>query len=69
MSLMVWGCFWGHHRGPFVPLIVKSVNSYIYLQLREYLLPSVMRRIEVTLGDAVFMQDNAPIHKTGIVEE
>lgn len=28
-----------------------------------------MQRIEATLGDAVFMQDNAPIHKVGIVEE
>lgn len=69
MSLMVWGCFWGRHWGTFVPLIVKSVNSHIYLQLLEYLLPSVMRHIEATLGDAVFMQDNAPIHKAGIVEE
>lgn len=27
-----------------------------------------MQRIRKTLGDAVFMQDNAPLHKASIVE-
>jgi transposase len=67
ISLMVWGCFYGRHRGTFCPLIVKSVDSHIYLRLLQYCLTPVMQRIQRTLGDPVFMQDNAPIHKAHIV--
>jgi transposase len=69
VSLMVWGCFWGSHRGTFAPLVVKSVNATIYIKLLEYLVKPVINRVNDTLGDAVFQQDNAPIHKAKIVME
>lgn len=66
---MVWSFFWDRNQGTFVPLIVKSVNKHVYLQLSEYPPPSVMIRMYKTFGNAIFMQDNAPIHKSIIVQE
>ncbi|KAH0605323.1 uncharacterized protein H6S33_004545 [Morchella sextelata] len=69
VSLMVWGCFWGRNRGTFTPLIVKSVNKYVYLQMLQYLLVPVLNRVKDTVDNPRFMQDNAPIHKAHIVTE
>jgi transposase len=66
---MVWGCFWGRKKGTFTPLIVNSVNKQVYLQMLQYLLLPVLIRVSNTIGDARFMQDNAPIHKAKIVTE
>jgi transposase len=67
ISLMVWGCFWGRNRGTFCPLIVKSVNKSVYVKLLEYLLLPVLKRVQDTLGDSIFQQDNAPVHKAAVV--
>jgi transposase len=69
VSLMVWGCFWGKNRGTFCPLIVKSVNAHVYVKVLEYLVLPVVQRIQNTIGDPVFQQDNAPVHTAGIVTE
>ena len=50
ISLMVWGCFWGNNRGTFCPLIVKSVDSFIYRTLLRYLLEPVIESINIAMG-------------------
>ena len=54
ISLMVWGCFWGKNRGTFVPLVVKSVDWWVYLQLLEICLILVLTRVRDTLGNPIF---------------
>lgn len=49
--------------------MAKSVNLRIYLQYLEYLLRSLLQRIQNNLGNPDFMQNNAPIYKDGILEE
>jgi transposase len=67
ISLMVRGCFWGRNQGTFCLLIVKSVNKSVYVKLLEYLLLPVLKRIQDTLEDSIFQQDNAPVHKAAVV--
>ena len=69
VSVMVWGCFWGKNRGTFCPFVVKSVKATVYLKVLEYLVLPVMQRINDTIGNAVFQQDNAPVHTASIVTE
>ena len=64
---MAWSCFYGKTRGPLVAHLEKSVNANVYLRmLHRYLLP-IVYKIHNTIGDPVFQQDNAPIHKAGCV--
>jgi len=67
ISLMVWGCFWGRNCGTFSPLILKSVNKSVYVMLLKYLLHPVLKCVHDTLGDSIFHQDNAPVHKAAVV--
>ena len=69
VSVMVWGCFLGENRRTFCPFVVKSANARVYLKLLEYLVLPVMQRINDTIGDAVFQQDNAPVHTASVVTE
>jgi hypothetical protein len=64
---MVWACFWGKCRGPLVPIHDLSVTSRVYLSLLEEHLTPVMQDIANSIGDPVFQQDNAPIHKARLV--
>ena len=41
----------------------------VYLRLLEYLVLLVMQRINDTIGDAVFQQDNSPVHTASVVTE
>ena len=66
---MVWGCFLGKTRGAFCPFVVKSVNARVYLKVLEYLVLPVAQRINDTIGNAVFRQDNAPVHTASIFTE
>ena len=63
------GQFLGGKSRDFLSLVVKSVGARVYLQLLEYLVLPVMQRINDTIGDAVFQQDNAPVHTTSVVTE
>ena len=64
-GVMFWGCFSGLGLGPIVA-IQESLNSEGYLELlKEYLLPE----IRATEEQVVFMQDNAPCHKSKAVTE
>lgn len=70
VSLMVWGCFWGNTRGTFVPFVVKSVNALIYKRLLINCVLPVLESIEKRTEKPVrFQQDNAPVHKAGIIEK
>jgi len=66
---MVWGCFWGKTRETFVPLVVKSVDRWVYLQFFEIFLIPVRNRVRNTLGDPIFQQDNSTVHTTQAVLE
>lgn len=70
IGAMVWACFHSDIRGPFVPLIMPSINAEVYLAMLKVVLPSVAERVqELTGRPAIFMQDNAPIHRAHIVTE
>ena len=69
ISHIVSGCFCEENRGTFVPLIVQSVDSSVYLRLLETCVVPVLERVRNTLGDLVFQQDNAKIHTAGIISE
>jgi transposase len=71
ISLMVWGAFAGGIKGPFLPFtgINGSITAEYYLEQMREILPRFMEYVADTLdADTVFMQDNAPIHKAGIVK-
>ena len=62
VSVILWDCFGGKNRGAFCPFVVKSLNARVYLKWLEYL-------VHDTIGDAVFQQDNAPVHTASVVTE
>ena len=67
ISLIVWSCFYGKTRGLLVAHLEKSANANVYLRiLHRYHLP-IFYKIQNTIGDLVFQQDNTPIHKAGSV--
>ena len=67
-SLMVWGCF-GGNRGTFVPLVVHSVDAFVYRRLCKFLVLPVLAHMEKVLGTKpYYQQDNAPVHKARILK-
>ena len=62
---MFWGCFSGLGLGPIVA-IEETLNSEAYIELlKEHLIHEIR-----AVGDnVVFMQDNAPCHKSKAVVE
>ncbi len=64
-GVMFWGCFSGLGLGPIVA-IEETLNSEAYIELlKEHLIPEIR-----AVGDnVVFMQDNAPCHKSKAVVE
>jgi transposase len=75
-SIMVWGCFAGNKLGPLLTFHKGGINAADYIAtLQEGLLPFIEElnyvnggpneeEIQVaTMGEYIFMQDNAPIHK------
>ena len=45
------------------------MNARVYLKLLEYLVLPVMQRVNDSICDAVFQQDNAPVHTASAVTE
>ena len=63
---MVWGCFGGDQWGTLVPLLVHSVDSFLYRLLCKYLVIPVLVHMEKVLGTN--QQDNSPVHKARILK-
>ena len=65
VRVMFWGCFSKHEFGPLVA-VEGILNSKKYKELLEkYLLPI----FEKSNRQLIFMQDNAPIHKSKLVTD
>ena len=66
---MVQRCFWGRNKGTFVPLVAKSVDRWVYLQLLETCLILVLERVRDILGDPIFQHNNCTIHTAQAVQD
>jgi len=65
---MVWGSFHYDTPGAFVPLIMPSVNSELYLDVLKELLPSVLDAVPSHVGRPIFQQDNSSVHTARIIK-
>jgi transposase len=59
-TVMMWGCFVGNKLGPLV-LCPGSMNSEKYCAVLEEHLVPFLKKLK---GNPLFMEDNAPIHKS-----
>ena len=62
---MFWGCFNEGGLGPLVP-IEGILNSEKYKELLEKYLVPIFEKSDKKL---IFMQDNAPIHKSKLITD
>jgi transposase len=66
-GVMFWGCFSRLGVGPLV-VVEGSMNSQTYIEIiRDYLLDEIKAAKESFGVDMIFMQDNAPAHKSNAV--
>ena len=66
------GLFWEGESWDFQPFALKSVNARVYrnvIKLLEYTVLPVVQRTNDSIGDAVFQQDNAPVHTASVATE
>jgi hypothetical protein len=81
VSIMVWGCFAGSQMGQLVAYPKGGITAVEYINtLRQSLLPFILQlnniddaaagdQIQVaTMGNYIYMHDNAPIHRAGASE-
>lgn len=59
-SVMFWGCFSKNHLGPLLEVQGK-INGAVYL---EMLKDDIVPELEASEVPLIYMQDNAPVHKT-----
>src|SRR5262249_34894918 len=66
IGVMVWGCFRGGEVGPLV-VVDGIINSERYIKiLEDNLIPWLPDFLDE--DDVYFQDDNAPIHRAGIVQ-
>jgi len=63
VKLMVWACIWGKNKSPLIPLVDKSVNRFVYIGVLEDGIVDVWQEVEDRVGDAIFQQNSAKIHR------
>jgi len=63
VSLMLWSCFINNIKGPLVPMEGRATADTYILLLQTHLVPFMDSLEEHGILDAIFQQDNAPIHK------
>ena len=69
VSLIVWGCLRGKHKGSLVP-ITRTINKNRNIRLlRRHLIPVIHQMLASGIPDIFFQQDNAPVHKAYIVRD
>jgi hypothetical protein len=69
VKLMVWGCFAGEIKGKLVPLDGR-INRFKYMDILEHNLPDITLEVWDSIGEEpIFMQDNAPVHTSGLVKD
>ena len=60
---MLWSCFVNNVKGPLVPIEGRA-TAITYIELLEtHFVPFMKTLEELGITDAIFQQDNAPIHK------
>jgi transposase len=68
-KLMVWGCFAGRRKGTFA-ICPKKMNGFAYKTILEENLPQFCEELYQIFGEeAIFMQDNAPVHTAHLVKD
>jgi hypothetical protein len=68
ISLMVWGCFAGSHKGPLVSFRGINTAATYVTALRDNLLPFINTMPPDLKRDFIFQQDNAAIHTAKLVK-
>ena len=67
VSLGVFGCFYGSKRGTFTPIVMKTVDMFLYKKILEQVVQPVYAEVDQKFdGKGIFMQDNAPYHTEAI---
>ena len=67
VSLVVFGCFYGSKRGIFTPIVMKTVDMFLYKKILEQVIQPIYTEVDQKFdGKGIFMQDNAPYH-TGAI--
>ena len=67
-SIMFWGCFSFHGTG-FLKPIEKTLRSEQYKRILESCLLPSAERVQIDPTNLIFMQDNAPSHKSKLMKE
>ena len=63
VTVMMWGCFVGNKLGPLVCFPEGKIKSKEYCNLLEKSLLPFLKTLN-DKEDAIYMEDNAPIHKS-----
>lgn len=69
VKLMVWACFAGRKKGTFV-ICPQKMTGVAYQAILEENLPQFCEELYEIFGEeAIFMQDNAPVHTAHVVRD
>ena len=67
-SVMFWGCFSSHGFGPLIAFPAGKIDSIAYKELLEKTAVPYLKKLQAKKRQKfIFMQDNAPSHKSKLV--